>query len=61
MKNNNAEIGVSIGAKGRTAAGVKSTNPLSPAQGSLPDDEEDDYYDEEDDGQTPGPGAYFNP
>jgi hypothetical protein len=60
LRNAHSELGHSK--KGRTAAGIKSTNPLSPTQGSLPDEEdEDEYYDEEDDGITPGPGSYFNP
>ena len=60
LRNAQSELGQQK--KGRTAAGIKSTNPLSPTQGSQPDEEdEDDYYDEEDDGTTPGPGAYFNP
>ena len=45
--------------KGKTAYGVKSTNPTSP--GSQFEEEDDVYYEEEDDGVTPGPGAYFNP
>ncbi len=45
--------------KGKTAYGVKSTNPTSP--GSKDEEDDDDYYEEEDDGVTPGPGAYFNP
>ncbi len=63
IRNAHSELGAphALG-KGRAAANVKSTNPLSPNQGSLPDEEyEDEYYDEEDDGVTPGPGAYFNP
>lgn len=45
--------------KGKTAQGIKSSNPLSP--GAHDDDDDEDYYEEEEDGVTPGPGSYFNP
>ena len=62
MRNSQSEMGNTHTLKGRIAAGVNSTNPLSPAHGVNPDDQdEDEYYEEEDDGTTPGPGAYFNP
>ena len=62
MRNTHSDMGTTHSTqlgKGKTAQGIKSTNPLSP--GNRDDDDDEEYYDEEDDGVTPGPGSYLNP